>query len=222
MNKICLLLLLLSLSITATYAQSSATDISYNKTTKPGLALLLPYNEEVAEGTILQKLKEIGYNPESKGKLFWKQNKVNGFYVFHNVLLDSAYGKPLDLYFKIEPKSRKEKNQSYIYMMAAKGNENFVSSVSEPTAFSAANSFLNKFEGHSVVYKHGLDIQAQESAIKTAEKKYSKLKDDEKDLMRKIEKLQKDLQENKEEQEKTFKNIEEEKRKLEELKLKGV
>lgn len=222
MKKFFIPLLIFLFIISAANAQSNSTDVTYNKMSKPGLVLLLPYNEEVSEGTILQKLKEIGYNPETKGKLFWKQNKQNGFYVFNDVVLDSAYGKPLDLYFKIEPKSRKEKNQSYIYMMVAKGPENFISSVSEPAAFSAANNFLNKFESHSAVYKHGLDVQAQEHVIKTAEKKYSKLQDDEKDMIKKIEKLQKDLQSNKEEQEKTLKNIEVEKLKLEELKSKGV
>ncbi len=55
-------------------AQSSATIVKYNKTSKPALMLLLPYTEEIAEGAIIQKLKEIGYNPETKGSLFWKKN----------------------------------------------------------------------------------------------------------------------------------------------------
>jgi len=49
--------------------------------------LQLPNKIEVVENTILQKLEETGYMPETKGALFWKSNKVNGFYVFKQVKL---------------------------------------------------------------------------------------------------------------------------------------
>ena len=69
-----LLLLLLSSSLTAALAQSSVTSVSYNKTNQPALMLELPYDEEVSEGFIISNLKKTGYDAETKGKLFWKQN----------------------------------------------------------------------------------------------------------------------------------------------------
>ena len=47
-------------------SQSNFTTITINKKLQPGLVLELPNNTVVAEGTILQKLKETGYTPETK------------------------------------------------------------------------------------------------------------------------------------------------------------
>ena len=67
-------LIFITLITMATLTQSRATSVSYNKETRPAIMLELPYTEEIAEGTIVQKLKEIGYDPETKGALFWKKN----------------------------------------------------------------------------------------------------------------------------------------------------
>ena len=68
-----LLLGLLSLASIPALAQATYTPITINKNLQPGLVLHLPNNTDVAEGTILQKLKETGYSPETKGQLFWKK-----------------------------------------------------------------------------------------------------------------------------------------------------
>lgn len=214
------LLLLLTCGFFGAMAQSASTSVRYDKSTRPALMLLLPYNEEVSEGTIVQKLKEIGYNPESKGALFWKQNKLNGFYIFKGVELSGMNGQPVDLYFKVEPKNRKEKDKSYIYLMTSKGDEKFVSSETDAATHQAAQNFLNRFTEHSATYKHSLDVKNAEESVKSAEKKYAKLLDDEKDMTRKLEKLQQELQENKKQQEQQVINIENEKKRLQELKAK--
>jgi len=45
------------------------------------LVLELPKTTNDVEGTILKKLKQIGYNPETQGHVFWRKNTVDGFYV---------------------------------------------------------------------------------------------------------------------------------------------
>src|SRR5215213_652594 len=111
-------------------AQSVNTSIKFNKADRPALMLYLPYNQDVAEGTILAKLKEIGFEPESKGSLFWKQNKVDGFYAFKGVVLKGEKNELVDLYFKVDRRGSKKDNQSVMYMMTSKGGENFVTDVS--------------------------------------------------------------------------------------------
>ena len=88
-------------------AQASYSTITINKKMQPGLILELPNTTEVAEGTLLQKLKETGYSPETSGAMFWKKNKQDGFYVFNGVTLPALNNQKLDLYFKIEQKGRK-------------------------------------------------------------------------------------------------------------------
>lgn len=216
MRKIFFFLLILS-SFSA-FAQPTVTTVGYAKENKSGLMLVLPYDEKVSEGTILQKLKETGYDPETKGKLFWKDNKVNGFYVFKAVSLSGGNSSIVDLYFKVDPAGKKDKNQSIIYLLVSKGNENFITEDSDPGIFTAAKSFLGNFTTETATYKHNLDIQNQEDVVKKAEKKLNSLMDDEKDLNKKILKLQDDLKKNKQDQENQQNTLDAEKRKLEDLK----
>jgi len=197
-------------------AQSSYTSVSYNKSSQPALMLELPYNTDVSEGFIVDNLKKTGYDPETKGKLFWKQNKLNGFYIFKDVRLEGASAS-VDLYFKVDQKSKRQKDASVIYLLIGKDENSFVSSSDEDT-YNAAKKFLNGFIDKSAVYKLDVDIKNQEDVVKDAEKKLDKLKDNEKDVSKKIDQLQKDLKKNQEDQKSQQETIENEKKKLENLK----
>ncbi len=218
--KIFLPLLIFTFCINAS-AQSVSTTVKFNKVDRPALMLYLPYSEEVAEGTILAKLKEIGFEPESKGSLFWKQNKVDGYYAFKGVVLkpDSATNVLTDLYFKVDRRGSKKDNQSVIYLITSKGTDNFVTDASEPATYRAAQNFLNGFTSNTATYKHGLDVTAQEETVKKAEKKMTDLLSDEKDLNKKIAKLQDDLQKNKQSQANQQATVEAERKKLADMRL---
>src|SRR4051794_26348353 len=109
MKKIITLSVVLAVCAITAAAQSSYTTIQYNDKIRPALVLELPNSATDAEGTILQKLKEVGYNHETQGHLFWKKNKIDGFYVFNNVLLPSLSNQEMDMYFKVVQKTRKKK-----------------------------------------------------------------------------------------------------------------
>ena len=111
MSRFILLFVFLFAALLNASSQASFTTITINKNLQPGLVLQLPNNTDVAEGTILQKLKETGYSPETKGKLFWKKNKLDGFYVFNGVELSALNKQKLDMYFKVEQKSKSQKDQ---------------------------------------------------------------------------------------------------------------
>jgi hypothetical protein len=206
-------LLIFSLCIQYAFAQTTSTTVKFNKLNTPALMLLLPYNEQIAEGAIIQKLKEIGYTPETSGTLLWKKNTVDGYYQFKNVVLRDMEGKVVDLYFKVDQKSRKEKNQSYIYMLISTRENTFASSETEPATFSAGNKFLDSFIEYSASYKMDVDIQNQEEIVQAAEKKYNKLRDEQRDLEDR-------LKTNRVQQENQSKLMEAERKRLEELKSK--
>jgi len=197
-------------------AQSYTTAVNYNKAERQGLVLQLPYGEEVSEGFIVDNLKKTGYDPETRGKLFWKKEKINDYYVFKGVTLNGA-PVPVDLYFKVDRRNKKVKDQSTISMLVSRGDENFIGP-GEDTAFIAAQNFLNNFVPQSASYKLNLDIDNQEKAVSNAEKRLQKLQDDEQDFNRKIEQLQKDLRNNQSDQEAQRRNIDTERQKLVELK----
>lgn len=211
--------LLLALCInSALQAQPFAAQIKYDKVMQPGLKLELPYTTEVSEATILKKLEAIGFKPETTGELFWRRNTINGFYVFKGISLPSLNGFRVDLYFDVKRKSRKESDKSVMSLLISKDGGTFISAESDNNTFNAASQFLNGFLSETEVYKHNLDINKQEDAVKDAEKKLENLKDDEKKLNKKIVDTQRDLEDNIKTQGKQVQEIENQKLKLEELK----
>ena len=199
-------------------AQPFAAQIKYDKGMQPGLKLELPYTTEVSEATILKKLEAVGYKPETTGELFWKKNTINGFYVFKGVSLPSINGFRVDLYFDVKRKSRKENSKSVMSLLISKDGSNFISAETDNNTFNAASQFLNGFLSETEAYKHNLDVNKQEEAVKDAEKKLENLKDDEKKLNKKIVDTQRDMEDNIKNQAKQAQEIENQKLKLEELK----
>lgn len=220
MKKQYILLLMLATGITAAKAQSSYTTIQYNNKMQPAMALELPNNTDDAEGTILLKLKQTGYNPETQGHLFWKKNKTDGFYVFNGVNLNTLSELKLDMYFKVVQKNKEEKDNSTVYLMISKGNENFVSPDNDPALWDSTITFLNSFTEKTTAFSLELDIASQENSLKDAQKKLTNLQKDEKDLGDKIKKYQDDLVNNQNSQKDQQQNIQTQIKVLEGLKLK--
>lgn len=215
-----MLMLILATGITAAKAQSSYTTIQYNNKMQPSMVLELPNNTDDVEGTILLKLKQTGYNPETQGHLFWKKNKTDGFYVFNGVSLNTLSELNLDMYFKVVQKNKEEKDNSTVYLMISKGNENFVSPDNDPALWDSTITFLNSFTEKTTAFSLELDIASQENSLKDAQKKLANLQKDEKDLGDKIKKYQDDLVTNQNNQKDQQVNIQNQVKMLEDLKLK--
>jgi len=187
-----MLIIVLATSIITARAQSSSTTIQYNEKMQPALVLELPNTTDEAEGTIIQKLKETGYNAETQGHLFWKKNKIDGFYVFNNVVLPSVSNQKLDMYFKVVQKNQEEKNNSTVYLLVSSGNENFVSPDGDTTLWNSSQIFLNSFVDKTTAYSLEQHIKNQENKVKESQGKLGNLQKDEKDLADKIARNQED------------------------------
>jgi hypothetical protein len=213
MKKQYMLMIVLVTGIIAARAQSSSTTIQFNNKMQPALVLELPNSTGDAEGTILQKLKETGYNHETQGHLFWKKNKIDGFYVFNDVVLPSLSTQKLDMYFKVVQKNKEEKNNSTLYMLVSSGNENFASPEGDTTLWNSSKMFLNGFVEKTTAYSLEQDIKDQENVVKDSQNKLITLQKEEKDLAEKLRKNQDD-QKNRQQ------DIENQNKMLEDLKLK--
>jgi Uncharacterized conserved protein len=200
------------------HGQSVATTVTYNNTMQPALTLVLQNNTEMTEGTILQKLKQTGYDPNTKGHLFWKKDKKEGFYVFDGVSLPDLNNQKLDMYFKVVPKSREDKASSVIYLMVSKGYDNFVSPQEDLTLWNSAQNFLNSFVGRTTAFTLETDIKGQEKAVKESEGKLVKYQEDEKGLNSKMKKLQQEIADNQRFQQEQQSDIESQRKKLEQMK----
>jgi len=193
MKKQYMLVIVLAISIISARAQSSYTTIQLKNSMQPALVLELPNTASEVEGTILQKLKQIGYNPETEGHLFWKKNKIDGFYFFDNVRLPSLSTQELDVYFKVLQKNKEEKNNSTLYLLVSSGNGTFASPVVDTLLWSSTQTFLNSFLEKTTAYSLEQDIIRQESNVKNSQKKFEYLQMNEKDLSGKIKRYQDDL-----------------------------
>lgn len=220
MTKFTLFNVLMIGAITSATAQTMPSAITINKKIQPGLVLELPNTVDMVEGTILQKLKETGYTPETKGKFFWKKNKVDGFYVFSGVKLPALDNQKLDMYFKVDQKNKTQKDHTTLYMLVSKGYDNFISSGTDSATFSAASDFLNGFVDGTASYRLNLDIEEQEKVVQSAERKLDGLQNDNKELGKKIEVMQADLRNKTDDEAMQQKEIEQQKTKLEKLKAK--
>lgn len=212
-----MLIIVLATSIITARAQSSYTTIQYNNHMQPALVLELPNTTTDVEGTILEKLKQIGYNPETQGHLFWKKNKLDGFYVFNNVVLPSLSTQKLDMYFKVVQKNKEEKDNSTLYLLVSSGNENFASPSGDTTLWNSSKMFLNGFVEKTTAYNLEQNIKAQENTVKDSQKKLTTLQKDEKDLAGKIKKYQDDLANNQRNQKDQQQDIENQQKLLESL-----
>ena len=220
MKKQYMLTIVLATSIITARAQSSVTTIEYNKTMQPALVLELPNTTNDVEGTILEKLKQIGYDPKTLGHLFWKTNTIDGFYVFNNVVLPSLSAQKLDMYFKVIQKNKEEKDNTTLYMLVSKGNGNFASPQIDTTLWNSSQVFLNSFVEKTTAYNLEQSIKAQENTVNDSQKKLVALQSDEKDLGEKIKKYQSDLSNNLNNQKDRQQDIENQQKLLESLILK--
>lgn len=188
---------------------------------QPALVLELPNHTDDAEGTILEKLKQNGYNPETRGHLFWKKDKTDGFYVFTDVLLPALSDQQLDIYFKVVQKNSTETDNSTLYFLVSSGNENFASPDNPDTAlWNSAILFLNSFLDKTTAYSLEQDITIQENTVNDARQKLTSLQKEEIELGDKIKKYQDELMLNKDNQRKQQEDIANKSRLLENLKLK--
>ena len=215
-----MLLIALVIGVVTAKAQSSLTTIQYNQKVTPALVLELPNSANDVEGTILKKLNQIGYNPETQGHLFWKKNKTDGFYVFTNVTLPQVSEQKLDMYFKVVPKNKEEINNSRLYLLVSNGNENFISPDADSSLWNSTRMFFNGFVERTEAFSLEGDITTQENAVQLSQKKLTTLQDDERDLVEKIKKYQDDLSLNRDNQKDQQMDTEKQAILLENLKLK--
>lgn len=204
--------------VAVAHGQSAPTTVSYNNTMHAALTMELQHTTEMTEGTILQKLKQTGYDPNTKGHLFWKKGKKEGFLVFDGVALPDLNNQKLDMYFKVVPKSNEDKASSVIYLMISKGYDNFVSPESDAVLWNSAERFLNSFVDRTTAFTLETDISSQENLMKASEGKLRKYQEEEKNLNAKLEKLQQEIADNHSSQQKQQAEIDDQRKKLDEMK----
>lgn len=196
---------LLSFSIAA-LAQAYEGTIEYDKKKQAAVVIDYAYSTEAVENAIIEKMQRMGYKSKEEKGMF---NKDKGFRVFKGAMISDISDNSMDYIVNVERKSRKDKDESTLYLVMNKNGENVSSSVEMGRAKDFLNGLLPEVEASNLE----LQIKDQEEMVTKAEKKLKNLRDDQDDLEKKLKNNQKD-------QEDTQKNIEDQKHALENLRAK--
>jgi hypothetical protein len=205
------LLLAAFVSSLIAYAQTTASEGStdFQRTTQPAAIIELPYAEKVVEKALKEYMSKKGY----------KESESKGFKVYRGYKLRTIHDYSSDLYFKIERKSRREKDLTVVFLVAGKTGEDIKTRlVSDNLSIDGAKDLLEDMVPGIAAYDLEVQIQDQDDVLKKADKKYSGLLDDQKDYEKRIKNLEDKLVENKKNQEKQLEEVKKQKELLQTLK----
>lgn len=216
MKKFVLTTLVSLFVITSSYAQAYEDKIEYNKVKQACLTIEYNYPPAAVENAIITKLDKLGYKGKEEKGMF---NKDKGFRVYKDALISDISSSRYDYVINIDKKSRKDDDESVLYLIIMKAGNNALSKLNG-RELGHARSFLDDLLPDIEAANLELQITAQEEAVSKAEKKLKSLQDDKDEMEKKIKKLESDLEDNKKDQEKQKDEIENQRKSLEELKNK--
>jgi hypothetical protein len=178
-----------SLLFSATVFSQTAVEgkVEHTKGNKAAALIELPYPEDEVADMLSDVMAARGV----------KGDKAKGFVVYRNVRLNDNDADLNDLHFKIERKSRKEKDITNVYLIIGKPSENIgLRSAVDYHKIEEAKSFLNgmvpKMEAHHLE----VQIKEQEEVLTKAEKKYQSLVEDSISYVEKIRALEQKMSTN--------------------------
>ena len=186
------LMIVMVIAIQNSYGQVYESKIDYNKTSQEAVVGEYKYSEEIVLKTLRDKLERMGH----------KIKNTKGFLVISNSVISSVSNKPLEYTFKIERKSRKEKD---VTLLSAIVNENDVNATVDNSE--KLKGFLSELIPSIEATNVDFMVNEQFAAVVKSQKKLKSLEDDQNSIERKIRNLQDDLKKNAKDQEDLQKEI---------------
>ncbi len=208
MKKIIYTLTAILLFNLAAISQSHYVFIDFKDAQKPAIQNEYSYPEKTVNAAIDDKLKKMGY----------KSKDTKGYAMYKNVMLPELGNQPYDLYFRVDRKSRKDKDAAVVSMLVSTGNENFISDSSDSRTMENARAFLDNLMPSIAGYDLQQQINAQQDAVTKAEKKYKSLQNDADDLQKRKRKIEQQIEDNTKDQKNQQDEIQKQRQLLEALK----
>ena len=165
--------LLLIASIVCGQAQDGA--VVYQKSQQPAAVIELPYSPDVVSDALNDYLSK-------KGKS--KSNDLKGFTTYRNTQVMPYDSANADLYFKVERKSRQEKETSVVSLLLTIPKEGTAANV-HYLNMEQAKAYLNELVPAIEAYNLELLIKEQNEKVIKSESKYKDLSDEGADLEKK-------------------------------------
>ena len=194
----------------STHAQSRVESVEYQKVQRDAIVADVPFPEKTIAAAISDTLQKLGF----KGK------DTKGFTLYKGVTLAALGSSAYDLYFSVDRKSKKEKDQSTVTLMISKDFDNFIAEKTEPDIISNAKTYMDSLRNIVAIYDLEQQIQEQEVLVKKNEKKLEDLTDQEKDYEKDRKKLEDKIDTNKKNKAKQISENDVQKQVLQTLKAK--
>lgn len=180
-----------SLACLISFGQAQLGRIELQKVDRQAVVVFTQYSQEIVEGTIKQKMEQLG-NKGKESRSLINLNKSN-FYIYKGARLPE-WDQPVDLYFKTEEKTQRDVVQSTVYLVIQKNATDFATNETDPSLIEAAKKFLNNLLPQIEAYNLEVEIKKQEDAIIKIQNKINDLTDDSTSLVRRIKNLEEKLQ----------------------------
>ena len=177
--------IILSVIVTAisylTFGQVYDGTVSYNKKEQPAVISDYKFPQETVEKALRDKLQSLGLKVKSS----------RGFLIASSSVISNIAAIPMDYAFKIDRKSKKEKDITTVFMVMTVGDVN-----NTPDNSSNAKTFLSDLAPAVDATNVDKMVSDQSDVVTKAQKKYKSLQDDQTSLEKKIRNLQDDLASN--------------------------
>lgn len=193
---------------TVSIAQPYTSMVDYQKVSRQAVIADMPFSEKTVTKALDDNLGKQGYNGKDS----------KGFTVYRGVHLKELGDATYDLYFMIDKKSKKEKENSTITMLISSGYDKFITEADDKTLFSNIKTYLTDMRDMVAAYDLEIQITDQQTAVKASEKKATDLEEDATDLQKKKKKLEGQIEDNIKAQADQKKEIEKQNQILETLK----
>ena len=183
MRKPILIIAAIIFSLQFANAQAYEGSIEYQKKDEPAIVIDFPYPAGEVEDAIIAYLDKMGH----------KKKESKGFLHYNKIAIKEINPQPLDYIFRIERKSKKEKDETSVYLIMQFTEDNPLARQSAGNMGSNAKSFLNSLIPHVESHHLEVAIKEQEEVIAAAEKKLKNMKEDQEDMQKKIKKYQEEI-----------------------------
>ena len=191
---------------TLLFGQAQEGAVEYQKRHQSAAVIELPYAPDIVRAALNEYLSRKGRS---------KATDLKGFTTFRNTQPLANDSANADLYFKIERKSRQDKEISVVSLLLTTPQEVTVTSNTvHHLNMEEAKTYLNDLGPAVEAYNLELLIKEQNADIISAESRYKNLVDDGTGLQRKKEDLERKIEQNRLEQQKQAAEVEALKQKL--------
>ena len=172
------------------FSQAYESQVTYDKKKQKAITIDYAYSQEAVQNAIVQKIEKMGFIGKEEKGVF---NKDKGFIIFKDAAITDVTEERMDYIVKVERKSRKDKDETTLYLLLQKSGEDAIQNMSAHDV-GQAKAFLHNLLPEIEEANLEIQIRSQDEAVVKSEKKFKDLQDRKADLEKKLQKNAEDLE----------------------------